>query len=63
VKDPGDLPGFFHCDVSSWESQLELFAKAVQELGRLDAVVANAGIGGGEEFNEFEDGERSIIGN
>jgi NAD(P)-dependent dehydrogenase (short-subunit alcohol dehydrogenase family) len=41
--------------VSSWESQLQFFEKALEKLGRLDVVIANAGIGGYEEFNEYED--------
>ena len=34
-----------------------MFKKTVEQLGQLDVVIANAGIGGNEEFNEFEDGQ------
>lgn len=34
----------FKCDVSSWENQLEVFEKTVEEWGKVDVVVANAGI-------------------
>ncbi|KIW04318.1 uncharacterized protein PV09_04610 [Verruconis gallopava] len=52
-----DLPGFLHCDVSSWESQLKFFESAVEKLGRIDAVIANAGIANKENFNDYEDVE------
>jgi NAD(P)-dependent dehydrogenase (short-subunit alcohol dehydrogenase family) len=55
--EPSDLSGFVQCDVSSWESQLRLFESAVEQLGRIDVVIANAGIANYEAFNDFEDGE------
>ncbi|KAH7097699.1 NAD(P)-binding protein [Auriculariales sp. MPI-PUGE-AT-0066] len=33
------------CDVTSWDDQLKLFALAEERYGRVDVVVANAGIG------------------
>lgn len=35
---------YVHCDTSSYADQLELFAKADESFGRVDIVVANAGI-------------------
>ncbi|GAM37647.1 short-chain dehydrogenase [Talaromyces pinophilus] len=35
---------FHQCDVSSWESQAAAFKEVVQQQGRVDYVVANAGI-------------------
>ena len=32
------------CDVTSWESHLELFQTTMSEYGRVDIVIANAGI-------------------
>lgn len=38
------------CDVTSWASQRDLNRIAVENFAGLDAVVANAGIGGGHSF-------------
>ncbi|KAJ9502161.1 hypothetical protein H2202_002225 [Exophiala xenobiotica] len=35
---------FQRCDVTSWASLLELFETAIREFGRLDIVLANAGV-------------------
>jgi NAD(P)-dependent dehydrogenase (short-subunit alcohol dehydrogenase family) len=35
---------FEPCDVTSWSSQYRLFERAISEFGRLDIVVANAGV-------------------
>lgn len=35
---------FHQCDVSSWESQAAAFKEVAQQQGRIDYVVANAGI-------------------
>jgi NAD(P)-dependent dehydrogenase (short-subunit alcohol dehydrogenase family) len=32
-------------DVSSWESQVAAFEKAIEAVGRLDVVIVNAGVG------------------
>lgn len=36
---------FFKCDVSSWESQVQLFESAKAKWGAIDTVFANAGFG------------------
>ena len=47
---------FVKTDVTSWESQLALFERAMAEFGRVDHVFANAGecdimgVGGGGVF-------------
>ena len=33
-----------HCDVTSWKAQSELFKSTFEKYGRIDIVVANAGI-------------------
>lgn len=50
LKEADGLSGFIECDTSSWEAQLAMFKQAVEQLGRLDVVIANAGIGGNEEL-------------
>ncbi|KAF4980388.1 hypothetical protein FDECE_17897 [Fusarium decemcellulare] len=35
---------FACCDIQSWEQQLEAFKRTVEQYGRIDIVVANAGI-------------------
>lgn len=35
---------FKQCDVSSWKSQADAFADVYQQHGRIDVVMANAGI-------------------
>jgi NAD(P)-dependent dehydrogenase (short-subunit alcohol dehydrogenase family) len=39
-----DQVRFQHCDTSSYRSQLDLFALAVDTYGKIDVVVANAGV-------------------
>ncbi|KAM0787068.1 hypothetical protein ACM66B_006330 [Microbotryomycetes sp. NB124-2] len=41
---PRDKARFCACDVTSWQSQCQLFAYAKKEFGRIDYVFANAGI-------------------
>ena len=45
---------FVHCDVTDWQSQVNLFKQAVKlsPHGGLDCVVANAGIAGVDELQE-----------
>ncbi|CAO2653301.1 Nn.00g027120.m01.CDS01 [Neocucurbitaria sp. VM-36] len=45
---------FVHCDVTSWQSQVNLFKEAVKlsPHGGLDCVVANAGIAGNDVMQE-----------
>ncbi len=38
------------CDVSEWEDQQALVARAIDAFGRLDVVFANAGFGGSRGF-------------
>jgi len=40
----GSAVSYVHCDASSYHDQLALFAKAEQLHGRVDVVVANAGV-------------------
>ncbi|KAL8839588.1 MAG: hypothetical protein Q9170_001692 [Blastenia crenularia] len=52
---------FVHCDVTDWQSQVNLFREAVKlsPHGGIDTVVANAGIGGGKRpFEEPIDLDR-----
>jgi NAD(P)-dependent dehydrogenase (short-subunit alcohol dehydrogenase family) len=46
-------PSFIKTDVTSWESQLALFKETIKTHGRLDVVLANAGIDESEQA--FED--------
>ncbi|EED15422.1 short chain dehydrogenase/reductase, putative [Talaromyces stipitatus ATCC 10500] len=41
---PNTTISFHQCDVSSWESQAAAFKEVFQQQGRVDYVVANAGI-------------------
>lgn len=38
---------FHHCDVSSWEQQVQAFHEVYAAFGRIDIVMANAGISEG----------------
>ena len=38
------------CDVTEWDDQQALFARALDAYGRIDAVFANAGFGGARGF-------------
>lgn len=40
----GDRVTFIRCDVTSWESQLNLFETTKKRFGRIDFVFANAGV-------------------
>ena len=40
----GESVRFKHCDTSSYQAQLDLFATAEETYGRVDIVVANAGV-------------------
>jgi len=44
---------FVKCDVTNWDEQLELFETAYTKYGRIDTVIANAGVG--ELFSLFKD--------
>jgi NAD(P)-dependent dehydrogenase (short-subunit alcohol dehydrogenase family) len=48
---------FVHCDVTDWQSQVNLFKEAVRlsPHGGIDAVIANAGIGGNEPLHMPQD--------
>lgn len=56
-------------DVTSWESQLTAFSKAVDRFGRIDVVNANAGIGerafvpndGGKGEGEFMKPDLAVL--
>lgn len=48
--DQTDAFVFQKTDVTSWDSQLALFEKAIEKFGRIDHVFANAGIGGTDNF-------------
>jgi NADP-dependent 3-hydroxy acid dehydrogenase YdfG len=42
----------FRCDVTSWEDQERMVARALDAYGRLDVAFANAGFGAGRGFLE-----------
>lgn len=44
---------FVKCDVSKWEDQVELFKTAATFTGKIDYVVANAGICPQDEIFSF----------
>lgn len=50
----GGSAHFVHCDVTDWQSQVNLFKEAVKKSphGGLDCVVANAGIAGRDVLQE-----------
>ncbi|KAL2846085.1 hypothetical protein BJX68DRAFT_241503, partial [Aspergillus pseudodeflectus] len=45
VAELGGNVQFFHGSVLSWDDQLNIFEKTTQKYGRVDIVLANAGIG------------------
>jgi NAD(P)-dependent dehydrogenase (short-subunit alcohol dehydrogenase family) len=45
---------YTHCDVTSWESQSALFKGVHKRNGRIDIVIANAGIVERKEFLDDE---------
>jgi 3-oxoacyl-[acyl-carrier protein] reductase len=49
------------CDVTAEEDVQRLFGSAVEELGRLDVVVNNAGLGGTANLIDMTDDEWSIV--
>lgn len=50
------------CDVRDYEQQVEAVARTVAEFGKLDIVVANAGVGGFAPVDEMElDTWRNVI--
>lgn len=57
IRDTGGVASAFRADVTDSRQVDALVAAALRELGRLDAVFANAGIGGGTdaEFWEYPD--------
>jgi NADP-dependent 3-hydroxy acid dehydrogenase YdfG len=50
----GELPEAIavRCDVTEWEDQQALVARALDEYGRIDVAFANAGFGGPRGFGE-----------
>lgn len=50
---------FHQCDVSSWESQAAAFKEVAQQQGKIDYVVANAGITEKGDLLEKEENEPS----
>lgn len=52
---------FHKCDVSSWDSQASAFKTVYQEAGKIDIVMANAGISeqGASSLAAVDDGEPS----
>lgn len=59
TKTPQAKVIFKKCDVSSWKSQAEAFKEVYTEFGKIDIVVANAGISeqGGSSLAIIEDDE------
>jgi NADP-dependent 3-hydroxy acid dehydrogenase YdfG len=53
------------CDVTEWEDQQALVARALEEYGRIDVAFANAGFGGPRGFMEgdVEEWRRMILTN
>ncbi|KAJ6256447.1 15-hydroxyprostaglandin dehydrogenase [NAD(+)] [Drechslerella dactyloides] len=54
----GSRAVFHHTDVSSWDSQVELFKTASEKFGRLDFFAANAGIDDRKSIYEETQEER-----
>lgn len=52
----GTCPGVpvlpLRCDVANWDDQQATTAAVIDRMGRLDVVVANAGLGGGGGFRD-----------
>jgi len=59
----GDLGGLaVRCDVTEWEDQQALVARALAEYGRIDVAFANAGFGGARGFKSATPEEwRSMV--
>jgi NADP-dependent 3-hydroxy acid dehydrogenase YdfG len=45
------------CDVTSWDDQAALFARALDAFGRVDVVFANAGFGGPRGWEKYDPDE------
>jgi 3-oxoacyl-[acyl-carrier protein] reductase len=58
---PGTQIVSIPCDVTAEDDVQRLFGSAVQELGRLDVVVNNAGLGGTANLVDMTDDEWSIV--
>lgn len=58
-KNPRAKVQFKKCDVSSWKNQAEAFKDVYNEFGRVDIVMANAGISeqGGSAMASIEEDE------
>jgi NAD(P)-dependent dehydrogenase (short-subunit alcohol dehydrogenase family) len=58
-NDPQAKVQFQKCDVSSWKNQAEAFKNVYNEFGRIDIVMANAGISeqGGSAMGSIEEDE------
>lgn len=58
-ENPQSKITFKKCDVSSWKNQAEAFKEVYAESGKIDIVVANAGISeqGGSSLASIEDDE------
>ncbi len=56
-KETQDLIHYVHCDVTDWQSQVELFRAAIKlsAKGWIDCVVANAGIAGVDNLENPSD--------
>lgn len=47
IPDDGHAVRFRKCDISSWEEQVAAFRAVYEDTGRVDVVVANAGVSEG----------------
>jgi 3-oxoacyl-[acyl-carrier protein] reductase len=54
------VPGI-PCDVTNEESVQSLFAAATAELGTIDVLVNNAGLGGSAELHEMTDDQWNVV--
>ena len=62
---PTEVPGsiFAKCDVTSWPTLLSTFDTAIKEFGRVDIVIANAGVSetDGDMFVDEFDHEGKLV--
>ena len=49
------------CDVTNEDAVQELFAGAIAELGHIDVLINNAGLGGSVELHEMTDDQWSLV--
>jgi len=49
----GSSTKFFKCDITKWEDQVQLFREAASFTGKVDYVVANAGVCPKDEVFQF----------